>query len=349
MIKEKPLARGFSFGYLAYQFYNETMLKTVVSGLKPTGELHIGNYLGAVKQLAELQKKNFRRFYFIADYHALTTSYDPKEKRAEILGMAIDALAAGLDPKKSVIFLQSHVPAHNNLAWILGTLTSTGQLNRMVEFKEKVQEGHVPNAGLFNYPILMAADILIYDADFVPVGEDQRQHLELTRDIAQMFNRRFGKILTEPEALHNQTPRIMSLNDPKKKMSKTLPAGCLFLSDPPEVIKRKLMSAQTDSQKTIGYDPSKRPGVSNLLSIYAGISGKPIAKLVKEFRNSGYADLKRSLAEEMISFLKPIQQKRRKLLQNKAGVMKILKAGAQKADRIAEKKLAQVQRAAGLI
>ncbi|MDD5710609.1 MAG: tryptophan--tRNA ligase [Candidatus Colwellbacteria bacterium] len=325
------------------------MLKTVVSGLKPTGELHIGNYLGAVKQLVELQKKNLRRLYFIADYHSLTIPYSPKEKRGEIMGMAIDAMAAGLDPKKSIIFLQSHVPAHNNLAWILSTLTSTGQLNRMVEYKEKVQEGRVPNAGLFGYPILMAADVLIYDADFVPVGEDQRQHLELTRDIAQLFNKRFGKTLTEPEALHNQTPRIMSLNDPKKKMSKSIPAGCLFLSDPPDIVHRKIASAQTDSHKTIGYDPRKRPGVSNLLSIYSGISGRPINELVKKFRNSGYAEFKKALAEEIIKFLKPIQQRRKKLLQNKAGVMRTLEAGTKTANRIAEKKLADVKRAAGLI
>ena len=325
------------------------MLRTVVSGLKPTGELHIGNYLGAVKQLVELQKKNFRRFYFIADYHALTIQYDPKEKRWEIMNIAVDALAAGLDPKKSVIFLQSHVPAHNNLAWILSTLTSTGQLNRMVEYKERVKEGHIPNAGLFGYPVLMAADILIYDADFVPVGDDQRQHLELTRDIAKSFNKRFGKILIEPQALYNQTPRVMSLNDPKKKMSKSVPAGCLFLSDSPDIVRRKIMSAQTDSHKTIGYDPRKRPGISNLLSIYSEISGKSIDGLVKEFKNGGYAKFKKSLAEEIISFLKPIQQRRRELSKNKAATMKILKAGAKIANRIAEKKLAEVKRAAGLI
>ena len=325
------------------------MLKTVVSGLKPTGELHIGNYLGAIKQLVELQKKNFRRFYFIADYHALTVPYDPKEKRGEIMGMAVDALAAGLDPKRSVIFLQSHVPAHNNLAWILSTLTSTGQLNRMVEYKERLRAGHIPNAGLFSYPVLMAADILIYDADLVPVGEDQRQHLELTRDVAQSFNKRFGKIFTEPKALHNQTPRVMNLNDPKKKMSKSLPTGCLFLSDSPDAVRRKIMSAQTDSHRTVSYDPRKRPGISNLLSIYSGISGKPITKLVREFKNSGYAEFKNSLTEEIIGFLKPLQQKRKKLMQNRASVIKILEAGAKTANRVAEKKLAEVKRAAGLI
>ncbi len=325
------------------------MTKTVVSGLKPSGELHVGNYLGAIRQLVELQKKNFRRFYFIADYHALTVQYDSKEKQKEIFNMAVDALAAGLDPKKSIVFLQSHVPAHNNLAWILSTLTSTGQLNRMVEYKEKIQEGHVPNAGLFNYPVLMAADILIYDADFVPVGEDQRQHLELARDIAESFNKRFGKTFVEPRALHNQTPRVMSLNNPKKKMSKSMPVGCLFLSDSPDAIRRKIMSAQTDSHETIGYDPRKRPGISNLLSIYSGLSGKPVNKLVKEFKNGGYAEFKKSLAGEIIDFLKPIQQRRKKLVQNKAGVMKILEAGAKTANRIAEKKLAEVKRRVGLI
>ncbi|MBU2101697.1 tryptophan--tRNA ligase [Patescibacteria group bacterium] len=325
------------------------MSKIIVSGLKPSGELHIGNYLGAIKQLVELQKKDYKRFYFIADYHALTTKYDPKEKREQIFNMAVDALASGIDPKKSIIFLQSDVPAHNNLAWLLGTVTSSGQLNRMIEYKEKVQAGHVPNAGLLNYPILMAADILIYDANFVPVGEDQRQHLELTRDIAETFNGRFGKTFQLPNALHNETSRVMSLSDPTKKMSKTMPNGCLFLSDPPKVVEKKIMSAQTDSQTSISFDPKKRPGVSNLLSIYSSISGKSTEKLVKEFEGKGYAGFKKSLAKEMVAFLKPLQTKRKKLLKDRRGVMKILEAGAKKANPIAEKKLAEVKKRAGLI
>ena len=329
--------------------YNKDMSKIVVSGLKPSGKLHIGNYLGAIKQLVELQKKDYKRFYFIADYHALTTKYNPSEKRVEIFNMAVDALAAGIDPKKSILFIQSHIPTHNNLAWLLGTVTSSGQLGRMIEYKEKIKSGQVPNAGLLNYPILMAADILIYDADFVPVGEDQRQHLELTRDIANAFNNNFGETFQLPKALHNATPRVMSLSDPTKKMSKSTPNGCLFLSDPPKVVEKKIMSAKTDSQTSISFDPKKRPGISNLLSIYSGISGRSIEKLVKEFKGKGYAEFKKSMAKEMNDFLKPLQMKRKKLLADKKSVMKILEEGAKKAIPIAERKLAEVQKRAGLI
>jgi tryptophanyl-tRNA synthetase len=325
------------------------MTKTVVSGLKPTGRLHIGNYLGTLKQLVELQKKNYRRFYFIADYHALTTQYTPAEKRAEIFNMIIDTLAVGVDPKKSIVFLQSRIGAHNNLAWILSTITPAGELGRMIEFKERLRANQTPNAGLFNYPVLMAADILIYDADLVPVGEDQRQHLELARTIARTFNRRFGHTFREPLGTHTQTPRIMSLDDPGKKMSKTSPGGCLFLSDPPEAVKRKIMSAKTDSQKTVSYNPQRRPGISNLLTIYAGISGRSIESLVREFKNSGYAIFKKSLAEEIVQFLKPVQQKRAKLLLNRVGVLKTLEAGTERANKIAEKKLVEVKRVVGLI
>ena len=324
--------------------------KIVVSGLKPTGELHIGNYLGAIKQLVELQdKKDYERFYFIADLHALTQTYKPDEKRKEIFHMAVDAIASGITPDKSTLFLQSHVPAHANLTWIFNNITSTGELSRMIEYKEKVAEGHVPNAGLFTYPVLMAADILLYDADFVPVGEDQRQHLELTRTVARTFNKRFGRTFREPKALYNETSRVMSLSDPKKKMSKSQPAGCLFLSDSPKAIREKVMRATTDSQKSIGYDPKRRPGVSNLIDIYAGFSGKGREKIVKEYKDKGYADFKKDLAELLVKSLKPIQRERASLLKNPKRVMQILERGNKKANRIAEKKLAEAKSRAGLI
>ena len=324
--------------------------KVVVSGLKPSGELHIGNYLGAIKQLVELQNKSdYKRFYFIADYHALTQNYNAKDKSKEIFNMIVDSLAAGIDPKKSVFFVQSHISAHNNLAWIFDTITSTGELSRMIEYKEKVAEGHVPNAGLYTYPVLMAADILIYNADFVPVGDDQRQHVELTRTIARTFNTRFGKTFKEPKTLNAETSRIMSLSDPAKKMSKSIQGGCLFLSDSPEIIKKKVMSAQTDSERTIGFDPAKRPAVSNLVSIFAAFAGISPQKVVKKFEGKGYVDFKKELATLLIEKLKPIQKKRAELMKNKKKVMKIMEDGAKVARPIAEKTLEGVKNKIGLI
>lgn len=325
------------------------MLRTVVSGLKPTGELHIGNYLGAIKQLVELQEKNFRRFYLIVDYHALTVQYDPKEKRGEIMNMAVDLLAAGINPKKSALFIQSHIGEHANLTWILNTITPVGELGRMIEYKEKVKQGQIPNAGLFDYPVLMAADIFIYKADFVPVGEDQRQHLELARTISRNFNKRFGKTFPEPKDLPTSTPRVMSLSNPTQKMSKSIPRGCLFLSDSPKKIKAKIMSAQTDSQDSIGYDPKERPAVSNLVSIYAGFANTTPQKVVKKFAGKGYADFKKALATLLINELKPFQKKRAALMKNKKKVMKILEDGAKIARPIAEKTLDEVKEKVGLI
>ena len=281
--------------------------------------------------------------------NALTQKYDPKKKREEIFNMAVDLLSSGINPKKSTLFVQSHVPSHANLTWIFNTITSMGELSRMVEYKEKISEGQVPNAGLFTYPTLMAADILIYNADFVPVGNDQRQHLELTRTIARTFNSRFGKTFKEPKGLHTKAPRVMSLNDPKKKMSKSIPGGCIFLSDPPKTIRKKVMSAQTDSHKSIGYDPKKRPGVSNLVDIYAAFSGLTTSAVVKKFDGKGYADFKKDLAELLVDSLKPIQENRKKLLKNKTKVMKVLEDGAKTANPIAEKKLEEVKKKAGLI
>lgn len=322
----------------------------VVSGLKPSGELHIGNYLGMLKNAAALQNSGkYNCLYFIADYHSLSQRYNPKEKAEEIFMMAVDALASGINPKKSVIFIQSHIPEHTNLAWIFNAITSVGRLEGMIEYKEKLSEGQAANAALLNYPVLMAADILLYNAAFVPVGEDQRQHLEFARDTARLFNNRFGKTFKEPEALLTKIPRVMSLNNPNKKMSKSLPKGCLYLSDSPKIIREKIKVATTDSHREVGYDPKNRPGISNLLLIYSEFSGLTIPAIVKKFKGAGYTDFKVDLAEVIIKFLKPFQKKRAKLLKNSKQVMKILEDGAKKVRPVAEKTLLEVKRRVGLI
>ncbi|MBI2032579.1 MAG: tryptophan--tRNA ligase [Candidatus Levybacteria bacterium] len=326
------------------------MKPVIVSGLKPSGELHIGNYLGMLKQAVELQNSNkYRCFYFIADYHALTQRYNPKEKAEEIYKMAVDAFSAGIDPKKSVIFVQSHVSEHANLAWIFNTITPVGKLQGMIEYKEKLSEGQIPNAGLLDYPVLMAADILLYKAEFVPVGEDQRQHVELTREVVRTFNDRFGKTFKEPKAVHTKAPRIMSLDNPTKKMSKSMPAGCLYLSDSPEVIREKVKRAVTDSLTGIDYDPEKRPAVSNLVLVYSEFSGVPIPEVVKKFHGVGYAKFKEELAEVITKTLKPFQEKRKKLLKDKRLVMSTLEAGTKKAKPIAQKTMKEVAKKVGLI
>jgi tryptophanyl-tRNA synthetase len=326
------------------------MKPVIVSGLKPSGELHIGNYLGMLKQAAELQDSNkYRCFYFIADYHALTQKYFAKEKAEEIYKMAVDALAMGLDPKKSVIFVQSHVSEHANLAWIFNTITPVGKLQGMIEYKEKLSEGQSPNTGLLDYPVLMAADILLYKAEYVPVGEDQRQHVELAREIVRTFNDRFGKTFKEPKVVLTKAPRIMSFDDPSKKMSKSIPGGCLYLSDKSETIREKVKRAVTDSLSTIGYDPGKRPAVSNLILVYSEFSGLSIPEVVNKFKGVGYAKFKEDLAEVIIKKLKPFQEKRSKLLKNKTLVMKTLAQGAKKARVVAKKTMAEVNKKAGLI
>ena len=323
--------------------------KVVVTGFQPSGSLHIGNYLGAFKQAIELQKKPYKRFYFIADYHSLTQKYDVKQKAKDIFNLAVDALALGIDPKKSTFFIQSAINEHANLAWILNTITPMGELERMVEYKEKVSQGQTPNVGLFDYPALMAADILLYDADFVPVGDDQRQHLELTRTLVRTFNSRFGKTFKEPLTLHNATPRIMSLNNPSQKMSKSIPSGCLFLSDSPANIKKKIMSATTDSHKEIGYDLQRRPAVSNLVAIYAAFSNITTDAVVKKFKNAGYATFKRELAALISNSLAPFRKKRASLTKKKGFVSKVLSDGAKIASPVASKKLAEIKKRVGLI
>ena len=290
-------------------------MKTVTSGIQPSGTLHLGNYLGMLRQAVELQNNsNYRRFYFIVDLHSLTGRYSQKEKAKEIYELAVDLLAGGILPTKSTLFIQSHVKEHTELAWIFNTITSMGQLERMVEYKEKIVQGLVPNVGLFDYPVLMAADILIYKGELVPVGDDQRQHLEVTRDIARTFNSRFGKTFPEPKAILTHTPRVMSLNNARQKMSKSLPQGCLFLTDAPKVMREKIMRAETDSHTEIGYDPARRGAISNLVMTYAELSGLTTSQVVKMFKGVGYAEFKKELAELIIKTFKPFQERRAKLV-----------------------------------
>lgn len=322
----------------------------IVSGLKPSGELHIGNYLGMLKQAAELQNSGkYDCFYFIADYHSLTVKYKPESKKEEIFDMAAAALASGIDPEKSAFFVQSHIPEHANLAWILNTITSIGELERMVEYKEKISQGETPNAGLFTYPVLMAADILLYKGDFVPAGEDQQQHLELAREIARIFNRRFGETFKEPKAILSEAERIMSLDNPKKKMSKTLTKGCLYLSDSPETIRKKIRAAVTDSGREIIYDTKNRPAISNLVLIYSNFSGLSVPGVVNKFKSRSYVEFKADLAEVIIDFLKPIRQKIKELKSDRTYIERILKKGAQKAEKRAQTTMEEVRQKIGLI
>ena len=334
-----------------YLVFELSMSKPIlISGFKPSGELHIGNYLGALKNAVELQNSGkYNCFYFIADYHSLTQRYKPEEKKEEIYKMAVDVLAVGIDPQKSVFFIQSHILEHANLAWIFNTISPVGRLQGMIEYKEKLSEGQTPNMGLLDYPVLQAADILLYKAEAVPIGDDQKQHLELTRDLVKIFNDRFGKTFKEPKAILTKIPRVMSLDNQNKKMSKSFPNGCLYLSDNPKIIREKIKSAVTDSGREIIYNPENKPAISNLLLIYSEFSGKSIKELEKRFKGVNYSEFKAELAEVMIEFLKPIQERRAKLIKNRKEVIKILEAGAAKARIATQKTMEEVKKKIGLI
>ncbi|MFA6407511.1 MAG: tryptophan--tRNA ligase [Candidatus Paceibacterota bacterium] len=344
------------------------MKPVLVSGIQPSGNLHLGNYLGALTNFIALQNSNnYECYFFIADLHSITEDYNPKEKQKQILNLAEDYLAAGLDPKKCIIFQQSSIPAHTELMWILNTITPMGELSRMTQFKEKSanfrkgllqpgggglltpgekQEELKDNNGLFDYPVLMAADILLYGASVVPVGHDQLQHLELARTLARKFNAKFGKTFIEPKSLMTEVPRLMSLDDPEKKMSKSRPAGCVFIDDAPEVIRKKIMSAVTDSMSEVGYDEEKRPAMANLLLLYSAMSTTSIPEIVKSYEGKGYADFKRGLADIVIEALAPFQKRKKELKINE--VKKILEEGNKKANVIAEKKIEEIQKKVGL-
>lgn len=323
----------------------------IFSGIRPTGELHIGNYLGAIKQWLELQQRA-ECIFCIVDWHAITTPWDPKELQKNIFDVAIAYLAAGLEPEKCVFFVQSQVKEHAELAWLLNVITPIGELNRMTQYKEKARQFKTNiNAGLLNYPVLMAADILLYQTDIVPVGKDQQQHVELAKFIARRFNQKFGQTFKEPKVLLPKIgAKIMSSQNPKKKMSKTDdPRGCLGLFDEPDIIKNKIMTAVTDLGKEIKYNPEKKPGISNLLTILSLFSGKEIKEIEREFRGKGYAEFKKSLAKLLIDSLEPFRRKQKELLQREVYVKDILDKGAERARVIAQSTMQDVRKKMGLI
>lgn len=325
--------------------------KVILSGLKPSGEIHIGNYLGAIQQWVDLQGK-YPSYFFIADLHAITEPQQPKDLRRQILETAAAYLALGVDHKKTVFFVQSHVPEHTQLMWILNTITSMGDLERMVAYKEKVAEGKETLAGLFTYPVLMAADILLYKPTHVPVGGDQRQHVELTRELARRFNTRFGDVFPLPKEFLDENgtrKRIMSLQDPAKKMSKSHGTQTYIgVFDPPEVIRKKIKSAVTDSGTEVIYQLEKSPAISNLISIYQFFSQKAFGQIEYEFVNKGYGEFKTALADLLVEKLAPIQDKHRELLKNRDQLLTILKDGAERARAVASKTLAEVYEKVGL-
>jgi tryptophanyl-tRNA synthetase len=323
----------------------------IFSGVQPTGQLHIGNYLGAIKQWVDLQTEN-ECIFSIVDLHSLTIPYEPKDLAKNIKEVATAYLAAGINPEKSILFIQSKVKEHTELCWLLNTVCPMGDLSRMTQYKEKSKQfSKNINAGLFSYPILMAADILLYKTMAVPVGEDQVQHVELARTIARKFNNKFGETFPEPKPILSKSgAKIMALDNPKKKMSKSgAPDNYISLFDSPEAIKRKIMSAVTDTGKGVKYDVKKKPGISNLLTIYSLFSGKPVKEIEIQFKDRGYADFKKSLAQLLIEKLEPFRNKRDDLLARDTYVEELLKKGADRARVIAAQTMEEVRQKMGLI
>jgi tryptophanyl-tRNA synthetase len=324
----------------------------ILSGVQPTGNTHLGNYVGAFRQWVEMQH-DFDAYYFVVDLHAITLPYDPKELADRTLEVAAILLACGLDPEVCTVFVQSHVPEHTELAWLLNHLATVGELRRMTQFKAKAAEGGegaLP-AGYFNYPVLQAADILIYQADRVPVGEDQRQHLELTRDVAERFNARFGQTFVVPEAYIPEVGgRVMDLQDPKAKMSKSgvSPAGRIQMLDPPEVIRKKIRSAVTDSGREVVARPDK-PAISNLLELFSVASGRKLSELEQAYAGRGYGEFKADLAEAVVAYLAPLQERYRRLRDDPDRLAGILEAGAAKAQAVARTNLALAKERMGFL
>ncbi|HIW24844.1 MAG TPA: tryptophan--tRNA ligase [Firmicutes bacterium] len=323
--------------------------KTIFSGMQPSGYVTLGNYLGALRNWTKLQDE-YNCLYCIVDMHAITVRQDPVKLRQQARTLLMQYIAAGLDPEKNIIYYQSHVPQHAELSWVLNCFTYMGELNRMTQFKEKSQT-HADNinAGLFTYPVLMAADILLYQTDLVPVGEDQRQHLEITRNIATRFNGIYGDVFKIPEAYIGKVgARVMALQDPTKKMSKSdeNKNNSIALLDEPSVIMSKIKKAVTDSDNEIRYGEDK-PGVSNLLNIYCAVTDKTIAEAEREFASSNYGQFKTAVGEAVVASLEPIQQKVRELEKNKDYIDGIIKTNAERAQAIARKTLSKVHRKVG--
>jgi tryptophanyl-tRNA synthetase len=321
---------------------------TLFSGIQPSGTLHIGNYIGAVSQWLPLQE-SYRCFFCVVDYHAITVHQDPEQLRRQILDIAKVYLAAGIDPEKAIIFQQSDITEHTELGWILNTITKVSELEKMTQYKDKSgtegKEG--PGAGLLTYPALMAADILLYNTELVPVGDDQNQHIELTRTLARRFNTLYGETFNVPKGLlREHGARIMQLNDPMKKMSKSTAVGCIFLNDDPAEAHKKIKRAVTDSETRIIYNPEMKPAISNLLEIYSALGAKSIQELEAIYENKSYGEFKEDLANLVATFLQDFQSRYNALDDN--DVMKILHDGAALIKPIAEATMKTVKKNLGI-
>ena len=326
--------------------------KVMLSGIQPSGDLHLGNYLGAVKNWTELADK-FDCYYFMADLHSITVRQDPKELRRRSVTQLAQYIACGLDPEKNTLFIQSHVHEHAELGWILNCYTMFGELSRMTQFKDKSAK-HTDNinGGLFTYPSLMAADILLYQTDYIPVGEDQKQHCELTRDIAIRFNNIYGETFKVPEPyIPKVGARVMGLSNPTSKMSKSDPSGCVFLMDKPDEIARKFKRAITDSdtENCVRWDPANKPGVANLMSVYSSVTGESFEEIEKEFAGRGYGDFKPAVGDAVIETLRPIRENAEQMIAEKAYLQEVYTKGAEKASAIARRTLRKVYKKVGFV
>ena len=326
--------------------------KRMLSGIQPSGDLHLGNYLGAIKNWGARSDK-YECFYFMADLHTITVRQTPADLRRRTLEQLAQYIACGLDPEKNTLFIQSHVHQHAELGWILNCYTMFGELSRMTQFKDKfAKHAENVNGGLFTYPALMAADILLYQPDLVPVGHDQKQHCELTRDVARRFNGIYGDVFKVPEPFIPETgARIMSLNAPESKMSKSMPEGCVFLMERPEDIQRKFKRAITDSdtENCVRFDPENKPGVANLMSIYSAVTGKTFEEIENEFAGAGYGKFKSVVGDAVIEHLRPIREESQRLLKDKAYLESVYRDGAQRASYVAEKTLRKVYKKIGFV
>ncbi len=328
--------------------------KRVLSGIQPTSDsFHLGNYLGAVKQWVELQEEH-DAFYCIVDLHALTVETDPTLLRKRTLVSAAQLLALGISPEKSTLFVQSHVPAHNQLGWIMECLTGFGEASRMTQFKDKSQKSgtDTTRVGLFTYPMLMSADILLYQAHYVPVGEDQRQHIELTRDLAERFNTKYGQTFRIPEGyILKEGAKIYDIQEPTSKMSKSSGSGSglIEIMDTPEANAKKIKSAVTDTGREVKFDLAQKPGISNLLTIHSALSGKSVSELEAEFEGKGYGDFKSAVAEVVVEYLRPIRARALELLEDEKHLIDILHDGAQKAKEVAALTISDTYKNLGMV
>ena len=326
--------------------------KVMLSGIQPSGELHLGNYLGAIKNWVA-RTDEFDNYYFMADMHTITVRQTPADLRRRTLEQLALYIASGLDPEKNTLFIQSHVHQHAELGWVLNCYTMFGELSRMTQFKDKsAKHKENINGGLFTYPALMAADILLYQPDYVPVGEDQKQHVELCRNIVQRFNGLYGDVFKMPEPyIPKAGARVMSLTAPESKMSKSIPEGCVFLMEKPEDIARKFKRAITDSdtEHCVRFDPENKPGVANLMSIYSAVTGRTYDEIEQEFAGKGYGVFKSAVGDAVIELLRPIREEAVRLLADKAYLESVYRAGAEKASYVAEETLRKVYKTVGFV